>query len=764
MRKTIASIIVASLLVSIQGPAFQAAAQSFQVQQVRPVPSGVAAFSGASLSGNGLSRTQSLALPNDLSAPILQTQPGAARASTASAKYRSLRAYAKGRKANEALKQKKAEALQKLISRVVSISDAMEAKELGAQGTEKSRDASDHAWDASAKAASDEAPALDPGAAAPLPENLLQAKAEDKAEASTRERAPPAPAVKKGMRRFLTLLKARFLGSRLLRKQARPEKPSRQEMRFTAALKPSRFAPISRVLDAVPGPIRIALAAAATAGLEFATHSLSPAVFGFAPAASLWTVLGVGAVVAPLLIIDRLRLSKDKDAAISPLKKYEDALIGAFIGAAIVCALAVAGSEAPFLTLVSSGFENAANKFSPAPFLGLLSMVAAMPLLYSSGHLAWGLKNQRTVKPEMPLPLIFKIFLVNIILMPGQIFMALTGNIGMPIMSSIFGILPVLIFMDSGTFLEQMTIRHASPEEVARETEYLKAPWTRGLLDPEPEMGAEWTVGNGPADDSKIKPVIRKEGKGLLAVMAVMPILAMGAVALFNLSFASIPQALPMLWKQVSIAVPLFFSAGMITPLFFGAKRVTTGPTVDMVRDLAEKARLPMPKVYEGADQTKSPNAFAAGAAYHLSVVAVIGSIRKLLTEREMRGVIGHELSHVKYRHMLSFLAAIICVQLMAFSSMSTLLQVFLAMWAPLAWLMLFMVSSRHAERMADSGSALLTQDPRALGTGLRKMAIMSMLTRKVPSSASNWFYKLFLNHPETHERVRDLSGMIRKP
>ncbi|MFA6028275.1 MAG: M48 family metalloprotease [Elusimicrobiota bacterium] len=797
MKKSIAVVLITALLVGIQGPAVtSAAAQVVQsaasfASPVANVPAGLGslpigsglqaggpAAMGASLSLEKLpaltatpdvaARVQaavqsfSPALPAAPEAPAPASAaltPAPRKSSGGSLGYRALRAYAERERAIKKSKKLNEDGDQKLIERVVAISDSLEARELGSNpSSEAMRTASDSAWDATAKAAASEAAQTPAEESSPAGSGLVAPAAQTGAEASADSRAPPRPhgklrSMSAGLKGLLILGLRAVFSSKAAPEAAKPE---------VADARPSRIlSAVSSVLDPLSGPVRVAVVATASVVLDFAARTLLPTVFGLAPVAGAWVVAGIGAVVAPLLIADRVRLGRQKDGALLPLKKYEDVLLGAFFGAAFVAALGALSAGLPLGALVFGAFGEAAGAFALAPFLGLLALMSALPILYSSGQMAYGLIHKVLVKPELPLPFLFKLLLFNIVLTPGQFFMYLLGPISLPFTAAFLGILPALMYFQSSKRLVAMSKRNASEEELAVEKQYAQQPWTRGLLGPDPEYGPEWNVGNGAFRPEAVEGAIRRaKVRSYAWLLAMFPIL-LALFGAFHMSFAPLAGMVPSILHQMKIAVPMFMASGFIAPLFMGAKHVKDGPVVDMVSDLAKRAGLPMPRVYAGKDEKKSPNAFASGALYHLSVVAVIGSIRKLLTDRELRGVLGHELSHVKFRHMLMFLAAIVLIQLMNFGEAATVFQMALSVWAPAVWLLSFLAVMRSNEYMADAGSARIVKDPRALATGLRKLVLMGALTNKVPGSAGSWFYRLFLTHPTSTDRVNALNGMM---
>jgi heat shock protein HtpX len=203
-----------------------------------------------------------------------------------------------------------------------------------------------------------------------------------------------------------------------------------------------------------------------------------------------------------------------------------------------------------------------------------------------------------------------------------------------------------------------------------------------------------------------------------------------------------------------------------------------------IVKGLADKAGIPMPRLYVSPSQ--QPNAFATGRNPEHAAVAVTQGILPILDRRELEGVLAHELSHVQNRDILiSSVAATIgavitwVAHLAIFVPMgddddgNPIAALLMVILAPIAALLIQMAISRSREFGADSSGARLTHDPRALASALRKIEAYSRGTMPAttnPSTAhlfiSNPFKggagvsHLFSTHPSTAERVERLERM----
>jgi heat shock protein HtpX len=202
-----------------------------------------------------------------------------------------------------------------------------------------------------------------------------------------------------------------------------------------------------------------------------------------------------------------------------------------------------------------------------------------------------------------------------------------------------------------------------------------------------------------------------------------------------------------------------------------------------MVERLADRANLPMPRVYMSPAQ--APNAFATGRNPRHSAVCVTQGLRQMLNREELEGVIAHELSHVKHRDVLiSTVAAIMAgaISWVAYIALwgggnrrsNPIVALLLLIFAPLAAGMIRMAISRSREFDADRFGAELAGSGRGLANSLRKLdAANKRIPLHVPDAQSSLFIvapltgsdlrKLFSTHPPTEERVARLMEMDRR-
>lgn len=200
-----------------------------------------------------------------------------------------------------------------------------------------------------------------------------------------------------------------------------------------------------------------------------------------------------------------------------------------------------------------------------------------------------------------------------------------------------------------------------------------------------------------------------------------------------------------------------------------------------MVEDLAQRANLPMPGVYICPQQ--APNAFATGRNPHHAAVAVTEGLMSTLSQDELRGVIAHELTHIKNRDtLISTIAATVAGVISSIGYMfyflplggddddNPLASLALIILAPLAAGVIQMAISRRREFMADAGGAEIAGSPYGLANALLKLENYSRkIPMKVAQSHENMFIvqpfsgkdvsNLFSTHPSTAARVKALTG-----
>ena len=210
-----------------------------------------------------------------------------------------------------------------------------------------------------------------------------------------------------------------------------------------------------------------------------------------------------------------------------------------------------------------------------------------------------------------------------------------------------------------------------------------------------------------------------------------------------------------------------------------------------IVRNLAQKGGLPMPKVY--IIQNPAPNAFATGRNPRNAAVAVTTGILQLLNRDELEGVLAHELAHIHGRDILigtiaaTFAGAIMMLAdwarwAMIFgggrndeeggSPLGAIGAIVAMIIAPIAALLIQMAISRSREYLADQRGAALCGNPVALANALRKIAygVENMPMDAKPATAHMFIMNpltgrnlmnLFSTHPPVEERIRRLENMV---
>ena len=209
-----------------------------------------------------------------------------------------------------------------------------------------------------------------------------------------------------------------------------------------------------------------------------------------------------------------------------------------------------------------------------------------------------------------------------------------------------------------------------------------------------------------------------------------------------------------------------------------------------MVRELAQVAGLPMPKVY--IIPNDAPNAFATGRNPQHAAVAVTSGIMKLLSDDELKGVLGHELSHIRHRDILiGTIAATIAGAISYVAAMARWGAIFggfggdddeggaanliailvLTTLASIAAILIQMAISRSREYYADEGGGRLAGNPLYLARALAKLdAGAKRIPMEVNPSTAHMFIvnplrgggiqSLFSTHPPIEERIRRLEAM----
>jgi heat shock protein HtpX len=208
-----------------------------------------------------------------------------------------------------------------------------------------------------------------------------------------------------------------------------------------------------------------------------------------------------------------------------------------------------------------------------------------------------------------------------------------------------------------------------------------------------------------------------------------------------------------------------------------------------ITQELCQSAGLPMPKVY--LIPSEQPNAFATGRDPQHAAVAVTEGMLRMLSADELRGVIGHELAHVKHRDILiGTVAATIAGAISMIANMAQWAMIFggrgsddreggnpiaaiaLMIFAPIAAMLIQMAISRSREFLADEGGAQMAGNPLSLANALRKLdsASKRIPMHATPSTAHMFIVspltgggilKLFSTHPPMEDRIARLEAMM---
>lgn len=224
----------------------------------------------------------------------------------------------------------------------------------------------------------------------------------------------------------------------------------------------------------------------------------------------------------------------------------------------------------------------------------------------------------------------------------------------------------------------------------------------------------------------------------------------------------------------------------------YGAREVSEAEAPElhrMVAELAAEAGIPKPRVCYIPDE--SPNAFATGRNPQNGVVAVTAGILRILTPTELKGVLAHEIGHIRNRDILiQTVAATVAGAIMILADMArwgaifgmardeeeggglgTLGTILVAIFAPIAAMLIQMAISRSREYLADETGARLCHNPESLARALEKLAygVQAVPMDAKPATeplfivnplTGGGIMNLFSTHPPIEERVARLRAM----
>lgn len=219
-----------------------------------------------------------------------------------------------------------------------------------------------------------------------------------------------------------------------------------------------------------------------------------------------------------------------------------------------------------------------------------------------------------------------------------------------------------------------------------------------------------------------------------------------------------------------------WFSDKMILAMY-RAKKSDRNELNRIVEEVAELSNIPMPKVY--IIPSEAPNAFATGRSPKHAAVAVTNGILKLLSKDELKGVIAHEMAHIKNRDTLIQAVAATIASVISYAAIfarfssdddrNALGILVMAFIAPIAATIIQLAISRSREYLADEKGAKNIHNPESLASALEKIEGSSLRMMMGSQTTSSLFiinpfkgmWKLFATHPPTYERVKKLREMI---
>ncbi|MEO6021777.1 MAG: zinc metalloprotease HtpX [Burkholderiales bacterium] len=272
-------------------------------------------------------------------------------------------------------------------------------------------------------------------------------------------------------------------------------------------------------------------------------------------------------------------------------------------------------------------------------------------------------------------------------------------------------------------------------------------------------------------------------------------ILMAGIVALFGVVGAAMGGSngtIIALLVAVGVNFYAYWFSDKVVLRMYNAQEVDVasgGKFYAIVKELSEKAQLPMPRVYMiNEDQ---PNAFATGRNPEHAAVAATTGILRILSERELRGVMAHELAHVKHRDILtSTISATVAGAISSIAQFGMFFGghrsddgrgggfsgILVMILAPIAAMLIQFAISRAREFEADRGGAEISGDPQALAAALDKIhryaqGIPLPTADAHPETGQMMIMNplsggslagLFSTHPDTGERIARLEAMAR--